>query len=137
MRGNSISVAPRLKISRITHKEIFNSLLTSSTSSPIGYDRYENSKLAKRASLKETAEFKIMQKASTTQYEQDNERQGPEVKRNLTSISVETGVTPAMSIISTATNTSTLVYYCSRKGAYCCLTMFIGPWRLLLAELSP
>ena len=129
MRGIPISVSPRLRISRITYKGIVNSLLTSvshilkisrsthkgslyslltsSTSSPIGYERYENSKLAKRASLKETAEFKIMQKASTTQYEQDNERQGPEVKRNLTSISVETGVTPAISIVSTATNTST------------------------------
>ena len=57
--------------------------------------------------MKETAEFKIIQAASKTQYEQDNEREGPEVKRNLTSISVETGVTPAMSIVSTATNTST------------------------------
>ena len=107
MRGNSISFAPRLKISRITHKEIFNSLLTLSTSSQIGHDKYENSKLAKKASLKETAEFKIMQTAPTTQYKQDNERQGPGVKRNLTSISVETGVTPAISIVSTATNTST------------------------------
>ena len=53
MRGSSVSVAPRLGISRITHRGIFNSLLTSITSSPIGYDKYENSKLAKRASLKE------------------------------------------------------------------------------------
>ena len=79
IRGSSISVSPGLRISRIIYSKVsLNSLLSSSTGftsiegiryatgwpllssstrSPIGYDRYENSKLAKKASLKENCEI--------------------------------------------------------------------------------